>query len=296
MAKVTVSFHREDGRSVTLGSEIEDQGPLLLIAGAEGLGVAPTDHSTSPRVAGNGSILRGTRLGERELFIPVLVDTDDEDDYKRELESLSRFLSPLDTSALWLRVTVEGREGYREMQVRYKDGLDGLGETYRGTYGTLGLKMLALDALWSGAPILVEKALNSGTRPFLSATSPFFPITLAESVVQDKVTVEVYGDAPTWPKWTIYPPGTDLTITHPTSGVVFQLLGTLTEPVTLDMGAQLLWSESKPLGELWDQVPATRGGLFQLPPGRNVVGFSMVGSSAESFIQMSYQPQFLRGQ
>ena len=297
MEAIEVSLYREGGgESITLDPTGTTGTPLVLIEGSEGLGMAPAEWATSPRLAGHGSTVRGGRLSERSIFIPFLVDAATSQEYDMLMERLSRLVSPLDPARLMLRVQPYGRETYREIEVRYKGGLDSPGGAYHGTWGSVGLELMASEALWSGAAETAIKQVAPGSRPFISDTVPFLPVTLSESVVVGHVVVEVRGDAPTWPKWTVTPPGSDLLISHVNSKSQFQLLGSLTEPVVIDMGTGALTSKSKPLGELWDQVPADRGALFELRPGRNVMTFSMVGSNTESMVHMEYRPQYLRGQ
>ena len=297
MEAIEVSLYREGGgESITLDPTGTTGNPLVLIEGSEGLGMAPAEWATSPRLAGHGSTVRGGRLSERSIFVPFLVDAPTSQEYDMLMERLSRLVSPLDPARLMLRVQPYGRETYREIEVRYKGGLDSSGGTYRGTWGTVGLELMANEALWSGSAETAMKQVAPGSKPFISATVPFLPVTLSESVVAGQVVVEVRGDAPTWPRWTVTPPGSDLLISHINSKSQFQLLGSLTEPVVIDMGTGSLTSKSKPLGELWDQVPANRGALFELRPGRNVMNFSMVGATTASMVHMEYRPQYLRGQ
>ena len=297
MDEIEISLYREgSGEMFTFDSTGTSGSPLVLIEGAEGLGMAPTSWASSPRIAGHGSVVRGTHLGSREVFIPFLLDAGSASAFDLWMGRLAQLLSPLDPAPLILRVQPAGREAYREIEVGYKSGLEGNGEQYRGDWASIGLTLEAAEALWSGAPEITTKQVAPGSKPFISNTVSFLPVMIGESVVQGQVVVEVRGDAPTWPTWTITPPGSDLLISHLGSKQRFQILGSLTEPVTIDMGSGVLTSPSKPLGELWDQVPPDKGSLFELRPGRNVMTFSMVGSTTESMVHMEYRPRYLRGQ
>lgn len=292
---VTITLHRAGGDSVTLGAVHSTTSPLVLIEGAQGLGMAPTSHSTAARLVGHGSIHRGTRMDEREIFLPFLLDPGTALDYNSWLDRLTRLVSPLDERELTLRVTPIGRSSWREIPVKYSGGLDGLGEKYRGEYGTIGLRFKAFDALWRGAPQTIKQQVNPGRKPFLSTTVNFFPVELADAVIAGEITVNVTGDAPTWPTWTVSPPGSDLTIVKLATGETFQLLGLIDETITLDMRRGRLTSATYPNGELWDDVPPDKGAMFQLDPGNNALQFAVVGASESSFLHMVYQPRYLRG-
>lgn len=297
MDEIEISLYREgSGEILTFDSTGSTGSPFVLIAGSEGLGMAPTTWASSPRIAGHGSVVRGAHLGSREVFIPFLLDPGSAPAFDLWMGRLAQLLSPLDPAPLILRVRPSGRELYREIEVGYKGGLEDNGGKYHGSWASIGLTLEAAEALWSGPPEITSKQVAPGSKPFISDTSSFLPVMIGESVVQGQVVVEVRGDAPTWPTWTVTPPGSDLLISHVNSRSRFQILGSLTEAVTIDMGAGSLTSASKPLGELWDQVPPDKGALFELRPGRNVMTFSMVGASPESMVHMEYRPRYIRGQ
>ena len=66
--------------------------------------------------------------------------------------------------------------------------------------------------------------------------------------------------------------------------------------MNLDMSNGRLWSASDPMGDaLWERVPADRGQLFQLAPGRNTIEFALVGSTADSMVHVTYAPRYLAG-
>lgn len=292
---IEITLYRQDGDSITLDATGAHGAELVLIQGVQGLGAAPPSYSAAPRLAGNGSLLRGRRLDEREFFLPFLIDTNSPAAFNAWLERITRLVSPLDPAPLMLRVKPLGRDDYREIQVHYAGGLENTGDAYHGDWASIGLELKSFDALWSGQPEVIQQQVNAGQKPFLSETSPFFPVILAESVIQGQISIEVQGDSPTWPMWTITPPGTDLTIAHLNTSERFQLLGLMTEPVTINMRTGQLISDSKPNGELWDSVPPDKGALFQLNPGFNQMKFAMVGATVDSMLYIEYRPQYLRG-
>lgn len=289
----TISLHRAGGSSVTLGPA--SSGAVRLLYGSQGLGVAPTSFSTNPRVAGHGSVLRGHRLDEREVFIPVLLWGESMSELNLTRDELTSFLSPLDGRPLTLRVSSPDRERWREIPVRYSGGLQGdYGQGYHGHWQRTGLEFKAVDALWRAEPLQVSRQVAPPRKPFLSATTNFFPVELAAATISGRIEVDMVGDAPTHPVWTVTPPGDDLTIKHVETGHRFFLGGTLTETVTIDMEAGSLTSVTYPNGELWDRV-SLDSRLFELDPGPNTLEFSMVNATANSMVHVTYSPRFLAG-
>lgn len=295
-AKPRVSFHREGGDRM-LVYDAKYSSVLTLTHGSQGLGVAPVSFSSNARLAGHGSTLRGKRLGERDIFLPLRVDKSNMLASNVAREKMAQFLSPLDDRELTLRLEVPGRAGWREIPVHYAGGLEGdYGGDYRGNSESIGLELKATEALWRGEPVPQSFQVDPGTKPFLSTTEPFFPVMLADSTIAGRITVEVAGDAPTHPLWTITPPGEDLTIRHAESGAEFYLEGLLTENVMLDMSNGHLWSASDPDGDmLWERVPTDRGRMFSMKPGRNSIEFAMVGSTTDSMVHVTYAPRYLAG-
>jgi len=292
----TISFHREGDGALTIGPA-RASGVPSLVYGSQGLGAAPTSSSSSARLAGHGSTPRGSRLDERDIFLPLRLDTRSMSESNRVREDLLRFLSPLDKRGLTLRVHVPGRDRWREIPVKYSAGLEGdYDGSYRGNTEAIGLELRVHEALWRGEPESQPFQVDAPTKSFLSLTEPFFPVLLADSTVAGRITVNVAGDAPTAPLWTVTPPGEDLLIRHAESGSEFFLEGYLGETVNLDMSNGRLWSSSDPMGDsLWERVPATRGQMFSMHPGRNTIEFALVGSTADTMVHVTYAHRYLAG-
>lgn len=292
--KTVVSFHRETGVSYVLANGESDRTAHLL-QGSLGLGVAPASFASTPVPGGHGSHLRGKRLDERDVFVPVLLEASSPAGLLEEKAKLERVLSPVNPDPLWLRVQVPGRDEYREIQVYYAGGLQGdYGSEAGYDFLRLGLQFRSFSAFWSGAPQTITRSVDPGVKHFLSTTEAFFPIILADSTVDAQLRLTVTGDAPTFPVWTITPPGEDLTIVHTTTGRRFVMDGLITEPLTIDMGAEKLSSPTITEPELWKRTTADSH-PFPLLPGENVLEFSLVGADAGSEVHIVYRPQYLAG-
>lgn len=292
--KTVLSFRREGGQTITLGNG-ELGKPVHLLAGSLGLGVAPASFASTAVPAGHGSHLRGKRLDEREVFVPVLVEATSPAGVITEKDRLEKLLSPVDPRPLWLRVEVPGREGYRELPVHYAGGLEGdYGEEAGFDFLRLGLQFRSFSAFWYGETKTISRSVNPASKPFLSATEPFFPIMLADSTVDAQLRLNVAGDAPTFPVWTITPPGEDLNIVHTTTGRKFFVDGVLTETLTIDMEAESITSPTITEATWWDRASADSQ-PFPLLPGENVLEFSVVGADASSLVHVTYRPRFLAG-
>lgn len=297
--ETAISFARGDGRTLALGQHEDDTNPFHLMDGSIGLGMPPVSFATIARTSSPGSILRGKHVGEREgIAIPVFLQAPTEEALTDAEEYLRQFLSPLDRTPLWLRVKTRGRTDYREIQVHYSGGLEGnySRDVYRGTTMRVAVEFRATEALWRGKPKYIDQRVDPGTKAFLSSDplTSFFPVMLADSTVDAQLTMTVGGDAPTYPVWKVTPPGSDLLITHLRTGRRFFLKHLFTEPVTIDMGRRRITSATFPNNELWEKV-SLDSRMFALDPGSNTLEFSMVGSDANSRVEVTYYPRYLGG-
>lgn len=292
--KTVLSFRREGGQTIRLGNG-EHGRAFHLLEGSLGLGIAPASFASTAVPSGHGSHLRGKRLEERDVFVPVLVEASSPASLITEKDRLERLLSPVDPRPLWLRVEVPGRDEYRELPVHYAGGLQGdYGSEAGYDFLRLGIQLRSFSAFWYGAEKTISRSVDPGSKPFLSATEPFFPIVLADSTVDAQLKLNVVGDAPTFPVWTITPPGEDLNIVHTTTGRKFFVDGNLTETLTIDMEEERLSSATIAEATWWDRVSADSH-PFPLLPGENVLEFSLVGADSTSLVHVTYRPRFLAG-
>lgn len=288
-----IGFRRGDERYQLTDPADAGNERAMLIHGSTGLGIAPVVVTPDPLVGAHGSLLRNVRLDERDISIPVFMQRDSQGELDEVRRGLETFLSPLRTG-LNLSVEHEGQD-YREIGVVYTGGLEGdYGDDYHGVWEKRLLEFKATDALWRGAPEVISKAVAPGVKPFISGSIAFFPIILGASTVQGRVTFSVRGDSPTAPVWTITGPGRDLLIREISTGKRFQLDGTITSPITIDMAAGDITAEGATRGELWSRV-SLDSEMVPMSPGVSEWEVSMVGATTASRIDVSYEPRWLVG-
>lgn len=287
-----VTFVR-NGQELELGQT--RGGPSVFIHGSTGLGVAPVEIAKSPRLAGDGSVVRGVRYSDRTVFIPLFAEAESMGALHAWRRELTRLLAPVSGApeASLVEVRVEEPESGNVRTIRgiYQDGLSGdFGEGYHGKWQTLGLVLECSDPWWLGQERIRTLEPADGVKPFLSDTIEFFPIILAESAVHDEWDIRVEGDAPVWPVWEINGPGEDLLIESVTTGErIFIdgdfLAGTITR---IDTGAGRI------VPDRWDDV-SLDSRLFPLQPGLNTIRVSMVGATGATIIRLVWQERWVEG-
>lgn len=270
-----------DGETFTLGRDPQSA-PALHLHGSTGLGLPPVDISKSDRLTGDGSIVRGIRYTDREVYLPMLLEAKTVTELNTLRAGLYDLLAP-DLGPV--EVQVESEQGVRSITGYLTDGLTGdFGDEFHGAWQTLGLTFECADPWWSGPEQIETLRLNPGSKPFISTTVPFFPVTLAQSTVIGSFEVEIGGAGPVSPVWEVVGPGTDLVISNGTDRI--EINGNFTStPVVIDTAAGRITPDR------WADV-TLRSRLFQLQAGANRLTVTMVGATTASEVRLVYRERY----
>ena len=280
-----VSFSR-DGQEFVLGRSGEDS--VLHLYGSTGLGVAPVSVESSPRLTGDGSVVRGVRYDSREVYLPLFLESETVGGLSEVRRRLNRLLAP-HLGPVDVRVVDPATDTDRMIRGYYTEGLDGdFGDGFHGTWQTLGLTFECPDPWWLGPERVKSLQVNPGSKPFLSESEPFFPVVLAESVVQGDWSVAVEGDGPVFPVWEVTGPGTDLRIIRGDDRIEIDGEVRAGETLRIDTGAGRITPDR------WDDV-SLRSRLFPLTPGTNHLNVSMVGATEDTIVRLVYRERYLEG-
>ena len=280
-----VSFAR-DGQVFELGRSGLD--PVLHLHGSTGLGVAPVDIAKTDRITGDGSVVRGVRYTDREVYIPLAVEAESAAALSEVRRTLTRLLAP-HLGPVEVRIQDPATGADRMIRGYYTEGLDGdFGDTFHGTWQTLGLTFTCPDPWWLGPERLVELRVNPGAKPFLSDTVPFFPVILAQSVVQGQFDVEISGDGPVWPAWEVLGPGTDLVIARGEDRIEISGDFSPGEPVLIDTAAGRIAPDR------WADT-SLRSRLFALNPGRQTITVTLVSATEDTLVRVTWRERYLEG-
>lgn len=291
-----VTFSR-DGQELTLGRSGDS--PVLHLNGSEGLGLAPVEISKSERLAGDGSIVRGVRYGDREIFIPLRVEQPSTGDLHLWRRNLNRLLAPVpgDPEASLVNIQIEDPTTgtIRIARGIYTGGLEGdFGSDYYGNWQTLSVRFDCSDPWWLGPERTRTLRINQGSKAFTSQTVPFFPIVLAPSNVVDEFDIPIRSDGNVWPTWEVVGPGRDLTIQRGDERIFIGgefPAGTVTRIQT---------RPRRITPDRWDDV-SLGSKLFPLRPGPNRIRITMVDAvpdtpdSPGTLVRLVWQERYLEG-
>lgn len=258
------------------------------LPGREGFGLPPRQVIQNELPDG-GASLQGIRDQVRVMTIPLRVRGATQDEYLQRLRRLqAAMLHPLRNGIeVPGTLTVALPDGSRRSIAAYYNGglsgeedpLDDL-KLRMGTFPNF--ELLALDPYWTGGQV------GDGWRA--TAGNAFFgamPLQLAASQVLGAVTVDLPGDAESWPIWTIVGPGTP-TIANTTSGRSFEFAVAVEDgrTVTVDTRPDRLTVTDDLGTDLYDTL-ATWPDLWPLEPGRNELTVELAGAGSGSRISFT---------
>ncbi|MCW1250706.1 phage tail family protein [Acaricomes phytoseiuli] len=135
-----------------------------------------------------------------------------------------------------------------------------------------------------------------GVKPFLSQTTPFFPVILSSSTIGGEFFLPVEGDQPTWPVYTITGPGGDPIIERVDTGQKIAFSGQIAtgKAVTFDTSQGTVTSPGVPAEDLWPRV-GPESDFFSIGPGPVRLRVRFTSASEMSSLTVSYIPQYLTG-
>lgn len=291
-----------DEEPITLFSN--GQTPYTLLEGVEGFGLPEFGYKTTEHPGGVGSVLQGTRVKEREIYLPLHIQGASQEEVMRSWAALQRLVRP-GAGGCVLEITPEYKDT-RRIPVLYKEGLQGnFGSSYRKYWYTFGLKFVALSPYWQGYPEVFVWQTQTNSKPFISGgeqvkTHKFFPVILDASAVATGKRVMIYSDRPVSPVWSVHGPITDLKI-QDGNGNMLGFAGSIApgDSLTIDTGNYgLSYVRGGVIQPSDDSLYARLGEgseMFQLPPGESSIRVSGSGMNANSRIELSYTPLYLSG-
>lgn len=245
-----------------------------------GLKLPPRELRGQPLVHG-GESHAGTRVGPREVMIPLDVWADDRSTYlirERRLFAILHREGPI-------RLAYTEDDGVTHtIDCHYKAGVEGAGgpEMAAGVYGVL---LRCPDPYWRGADIEQEWTPPVQAGSFF----PVFPLLLGPSAVAGRETVTNWGSVPTYGVWTLTGPSDGIVLVNVTSGRRLELSTVLAAGeqriVTMHPGRQSVRDAygSSMFGEVVGSPV-----MWALERGPNVVEVSMLGASEISRVAVTF--------
>lgn len=232
-----------------------------------------------------GGRFRHARHDERLVTIPVVVPGPIEG--RDELRRWARALDPLKGEGTL--TVVQGDHAGRQIVCAYEAGLDDLVEEWP-LLGLTTLAFHAADPYWQDA---TESTLVATINSTAFTWFPFLPLVLGASDVFASATITNPGDVDAWPIVTVVGPGTDLTLTNLTTGMVWHLTGAVAAGATVVVDTRPGHKSARVdgvnvFGRLTDDST-----LWPLEPGPNRISIGFAGGTAASRVTFTWRSKWL---
>lgn len=195
-----------------------------------------------------------------------------------------------------LRVT-RGIDGsYRDLTCRYAGGWD-FQEDYE-FFSQPSLSFVAIDDPYWHTPETAPVQFTAASTTGVTKWFPFsFPFTFGASEVFATQGLVNPGDVAAWPVWTVYGPGTALTITNNDTGQVLAMTG-----IGSTLGVHdFLVADTRPRVKTLTRSDGLSmfssltldSEMFSIAPGGVSVSVEMGGATTTSLVSVSYRVGYL---
>lgn len=278
-----------DGDWFELGRE-PDSLPALHLYGSTGLGLPSVDIAKSDRITSDGSIVRGVRYTDREVFLPLLLEASTVQELNGIRQGMYDLMAP-DRGLVEVQIEIpngpDAEPTFRSIFGYLTEGLDGnFGDGYHGVWQTLGLTFTCPDPWWLGPEQTMTLQINPGVKHFISDTQEFFPVVLAESYAQGAWAIPVDGDSDVWPTWEVTGPGTDLIIQRGTERIFIK------GEFRADAGVLRIDTErGRITPDRWADL-SLDSRLFPLRAGINALKVSLGNATVDTTVRLAWRERY----
>jgi hypothetical protein len=184
-------------------------GVMLLRGGVRGWSMPPVEHKTSQSPAVAGSMWRGYRVAEREVFWPLYVwRRDGSQAWIEHDRAFWRTMHPGKTG-VWSVTHPDGT--VRSLACRFASDNDAAYDRAPSHVGWMkyGITLVAEQPFWTGLPI-TRTFSTSAASDFFGAGAP--PFTISSGNTLASAAIDNPGDEAAWPVYTLRGPFTSASV------------------------------------------------------------------------------------
>lgn len=206
MVNIAISLVGSNGDTIALA----DDGNFILTTGLTGFGI-PITQVRIDSSASDGGNYRHTKKGIREVDLPITILGTSEADVQAKLRRLSRLLQTTLGATKIVATFDDGSSLF--LEAHYVGGAETqFGSTANNYFCNWVLQMQAPQPYWQTSSeisfVIGESETGRGLLPNLTA------LKLASSSILGQLTINNVGDVPSYPRWSIMGPITDLAISN----------------------------------------------------------------------------------
>lgn len=236
--------------------------------------------------AGDGGVFRHSKKGIRELDLPITTIGTNRADVQGKLRRLSRLLQDVLGPTTLEAVYSDGEK--LQMEVYYTGGAEGQWGAAAGQiWNRWVLSLQAPIPFWEKANevsfIIGEEPTGRGLLPELTK------LKVSSGQIFGQVGVNNVGDVPSFPKWRILGPITNLVVSNGVQAFTVPGVIEAGDIITIETATGKVFDED--LNNLYNILgPAPK--LFQLPPGNTTITVTGDNTSDATRVGFFYKPRF----
>jgi hypothetical protein len=233
-----------------------------------------------------GGRFRSARHDERLVTLPVVLPGPATG--REELRRWARALDPMKGEGTL--TVVQGDYAGRQLACVYEGGLD----SYAEEYAELGLTTLgfrAAEPYWLDG---VESSVTTTLNQTANTWFPFLPLILGEAVnAFSTVTVTNSGDVDAWPVVTAIGPGTVVTLTNLTTGLMWSAVGNIGDGSSLVVDTRPGHKTVRLDGTNAFSWLTDESVLWPLVPGPNRISIGFGNATTASSVSFAWRNRWL---
>jgi len=266
-----------------------------IVEGVHGLHMPPIRRTHAPIAGVPGTRLLTVAHDMRTFDLPLMIRGGSEQDLRVQLRAWRRRFDPTRGDGQLLVATDDGK--LLSIACRYAQGLEadeGASTRFPGVQLAV-VTFEADDPYWYDLALQTQSWAMGGTVPLwfdVGTSKNILPVTLGASSLSGLTTLNVDGEARTWPVWTFAGPGSNLILTNLTTGRSFAWSNTLADSDVLVIdtrpGVKTVLLNGAPAGDAltaWD--------LWPLEVGANDVQVTVSSSTTTSQVTVEWHTAWL---
>jgi hypothetical protein len=281
VVNIAISLVGSNGDTIAL----LDSGDFVLTSGLTGFGI-PITQVRIDTSAGDGGNYRHTKKGIREVDLPVTILGTSEADVQAKLRRLSRLLQTTLGATRIVATFPDSTSLF--LEAHYVGGAETeFGENATSYFCNWVLQMQAPQPYWQTSSeisyVIGEAETGRGLLPQLTK------LKLASSSILGELTINNVGDVPSFPRWSIMGPITDLAISNGTQE--------FTLPATIDAGdvVTINTATGTVVNAAGENVYALLGAapkLFSFPTGITDITVTGADITDDTRLAFFYSPRY----
>ena len=283
MADITISLTGANGDTITFNND-----DFILENGVSGFGRPPVKVRIDES-ATSGGVWRFSRVGVREIDLPVTITAGTRADLEAKLRRMAKILDD-SLGGVTIKATYSNGDVWQIVDAHYTGGAQTqTGENALATFARWVLVFQCPQPFWVRQQAVSYTASGSATGRGLLTPNSMVNMKVAASQVLGNISVDnTPSDVPCPPKFVLTGPFDSATLTYNGVGFTYNAVVAAGSTIFVDTAAGTVVDQSgvNKYGAL-----STAPKFFNIPAGLSTVSMTAVNTTTATQLQMNFQPR-----